>query len=117
MSITRRKFIKAASALSIGIAALFKAKPIKSDSDREVLGHKLHDEVSMSLLETYARSLALEDKTARWQAQMMFHKSQIAREGGGTMSHKLGSRHKAFVRKCEGKDLTEFELYLLQLDP
>jgi len=117
MSITRRKFIKAVSAFTVGIAALFKAKSGKPNTHREVLGYRLHGEVSVSLLETYARSLALEDKAARWQAQMMFHKAQLAREGGGTMSHKLGYQHRAFVRKYEGKALTESDLYILKLNP
>ena len=116
MSITRRKFIKAVSALAVGITGLFKARPARPSTNREVLGYKLHDEVSVSLLETYARSLALEDKAARWQAQMMFHKAQLAREGGGTMSHKLGYQHRAFVRKYEGKALTESDLYILKLN-
>jgi hypothetical protein len=117
MSVSRRMFIKATSILTVGIAALFKAKAVKSSTHREVLGYQLHDDVSVTLLERYARSLALEDKAARWQAQMMFHKAQLAREGGGTMSHKLGYRHRAFVRKFEGRALTESDLFILKLNP
>jgi hypothetical protein len=117
MSISRRKFIRATSIFTAGIAALFTAKVVRPSTHREVLGYKLHDEVSMTLLERYARSLALEDNAARWQAQMMFHKAQLAREGGGTMSHKLGYRHRAFVRKYEGKVLTESDLFILKLNP
>ena len=117
MSISRRKFVKATSILTIGFAALFKAKGVKSSTHRGVLGYQLHDDVSVSLLESYARSLALEDNGARWQAQMLFHKAQLAREGGGTMSHKLGYRHRAFVRKFEGKVLTESDLFILKLNP
>ena len=117
MSISRRKFVKAISVLTVGFAALFKAKTVKPSKHREVLGYQLHDDVSESLLKTYARSLALEDKAARWQAQMMFHKAQLAREGGGTMSQKLGYRHRAFVRKFEGRVLTESDLFILKLNP
>ena len=69
--------------------------------------------VSVSLLKTFARSLALEDKDARWQAQMMFHKGQVAREGGGTMSHKIGYKHKAFLNQQEDRDLTESDIFHL----
>jgi hypothetical protein len=48
---------------------------------------------------------------------MMFHKAQLAREGGGIMSHKLGHRHRAFVSKFEGRVLTESDLFHLNLKP
>ncbi len=37
---------------------------------------------------------------------MMFHKAQLARDGGGTMGHKLGSRHKVFLEAHEREKLS-----------
>jgi len=97
MPISRRKFINVASAFAVGFAAMFKAGNVKPDTGRKVLGYDLHDDVSVSLLKTYARSLALEDEDARWRAQMMFHETQLARRGGGTRAHVLGYQHDAFM--------------------
>ena len=113
MSISRRKFIRAASTFAIGFTAMFKAKGVKPASHNDLLGYKLHDDVCVSLLNTYARSLALDDERARWQAQMMFHEAQLAREGGGTMGHKLGYKHEAFVAQREGKVLTSSQTLAL----
>jgi hypothetical protein len=115
MSISRRKLIRVFSTLTIGIGAMFTAKVARPISHRELLGHKLHDDVSVSLLETYARCMALEDKDARWQAQMWFHEAQSARSGGGTMSQKLGHRLNAFLNKHEGKVLTPSDLHALTI--
>ena len=112
MSITRRKllgFVPAISALFVPVFGV-KAKPAKLE--RSCLGYLLHDDVSVSLLKTYARSMALEDKDARWEAQLMFHKAQIARQGGGTMGHKLGSLHMEFVEAHEqGRPVDKLQLW------
>ena len=112
MSISRRKllgFVPAISALFVPVARA-KAKPTKIE--RTYLGYQLHDDVGVSLLKRYARSLALEDKDARWEAQMMFHEAQIARQGGGTMGHKLGSLHREFVEPHElGRPVDKLELW------
>ena len=113
MSITLRKLIKAISTLASGTAVLCKTKFVKPSTHQEVLGYKLHDDVSVTLLKDYARSLALKDKDARWQAQMMFHKCQIAREGGGTQSHVLGYKHEAFLNWKETGVLTEDDKFHL----
>jgi hypothetical protein len=101
MSITRRKFIRSASIFAAGIGALFATRDAKPTHKRRVLGHIQHDDVSASLLDTYARSLALKDERARWTAQMMFHEAQLARRGGGTESQKLGYRHREFLKAHE----------------
>ena len=101
MSITRRKllgFVPAISALFLPVSRA-RAKP--KAHERTCFGYKLHDDVSVSLLKTYARSLALEDDDARWDAQVMFHEAQLSRRGGGTMSHKLGSLRREFVEAHE----------------
>ena len=115
MSISRRKFINAASTFAVGLVAMFTARRAKPDTCREALGYQLHDDVSVSLLKSYARSLALEDKDSRWQAQMMFHDAQMARSGGGTMGHKLGYKHEAFLKQQEGKVLTDSDFFALSL--
>ncbi len=99
MSVSRRKFLRIASTLGAGISGLFVARRAlpSPTTERDALGYKLHDDVSVSLLNTYARSLALKDERARWRAQMMFHKAQLARDQGGTEGHKLGYHHAAFV--------------------
>jgi hypothetical protein len=55
--------------------------------------------VCLSLLATYAQCLGLRDEDLSWQAQLMFHKAQMARGGGGTMAHKLGGQLKSFLRE------------------
>ncbi|MFC1795727.1 hypothetical protein ACFL1V_01460 [Pseudomonadota bacterium] len=103
MSLLRRKFLQHLTAIIAGLP--FAAKAVAQESPkRTALGYTLHDDVSLSLLETYARSLALKDADARWQAQLMFHQAQVARQGGGTMGHTLGYKHKAFVEEQEQKD-------------
>ena len=97
MSITRRKLLGLLPALSAGFMPALKAEPKPQQAAEILFGYQLHDEVSVSLLKTYARSLALEDEPARWEAQMMFHEGQLARRQGGTLGHKLGYRHNAFV--------------------
>lgn len=101
MSISRRKILGFFPFLAVGLIPSVKAEGPKQESPGTVLGHQLHDEVSVSLLNTYARSLALKDEDARWEAQMMFHEGQLARQRGGTLGHKLGYRHKAFVEAHE----------------
>ncbi len=103
MSISRREALRILSLASAGLATTVNAHESLFDQARVVLGCRLHDDVSLSLLLTYARSLALGDADARWQAQMMFHEAQLARDGGGTMGHKLGYRHKAFLEANERK--------------
>lgn len=93
-----------AAIASLPLAARAYGSPLEAPT--AVLGCQLHDEVSLSLLRTYARSLALQDADARRKAQMMFHKAQLARDGGGTMGHKLGSRHKVFLEAHEREKLS-----------
>lgn len=89
------------------LAALVAANehgPLKLQA-REIARHVTEsDPVSLSLLTTYARCLNLTDDRARWSAQMQFHRAQIAREGGGTMGHKLGGQLECFLREQEGDD-------------
>jgi hypothetical protein len=101
MSISRRKILGLLPALSAGFIPVAKADPKPLQTANEFFGHRLHDDVSVSLLTTYARSLALIDEKARWEAQMMFHEGQLARQRGGTLGHKLGYRHKDFVEAHE----------------
>ena len=101
MSISRRKFLRGASALTASIAFLFRSGVAKSNTTLELLGHRLHNDSSRSLVELYARSLALTDEDARWKAQEMFHAAQLSRWRGGTMGHKLGSLHRSFLEKQE----------------
>ena len=112
MSLSRRNLIQQLMAIIAGFP--FAAESIAQESPkRTVLGHTLHNDVSLSLLATYARSLALKDEDARWQAQKMFHEAQLARWGGGPMGHTLGSKHDAFLAQQEGKTLTEFQTFIL----
>ena len=101
MFITRRKILGLLPVLTAGFIPVVKADPKPRQAASEFFGHQLHDEVSVSLLKTYARSLALHDERARWEAQMMFHEGQLARRQGGTLSHKLGYRHRDFVEAHE----------------
>jgi hypothetical protein len=101
MSISRRNALKLFAAGTAGLPLTARAYGRPPEPPRIVLGCQLHDDVSLSLLQTYARSLALEDANARWKAQMMFHEAQLARNGGGTMGHKLGYRHKSFLESHE----------------
>jgi hypothetical protein len=105
MSISRRKILRFVPFLTVGFIPSAKAEEPKQESPGTVLGHQLHDEVSASLLNTYARSLALEDEEARWEAQMLFHEGQLARRSGGTRSHVLGYRHRNFVEAHEAQSL------------
>ena len=101
MYISRRKFLQTTTAITAGAVCLFKSEVAKPFTHREVLSHKLHDKVSFSLLDSYARCMALVNEDARWQAQMMFHEAQLARQGGGTMSHTLGYQLYAFLEAQE----------------
>ena len=101
MPITRRKLLGLFPFLTVGLVPSVKAETPKQEPPGTVLGHQLHDEVSVTLLKRYARSLALHDEKARWEAQMMFHEGQLARQRGGTDGHKLGYRHKDFVEAHE----------------
>ena len=105
MTISRRKILGFFPFLAVGLIPSVKAEGPKQESPEIVLGHQLHDEVSISLLNTYARSLALKDKDARWEAQMLFHEAQLARRGGGTTGHRLGYRHKHFIEAHETGNL------------
>jgi hypothetical protein len=53
----------------------------------------------LSLLASYAECLSLRDPELSSQAQLAFHKAQIARQVGGTMGHKLGHQLSAFLRQ------------------
>lgn len=53
----------------------------------------------LSLLASYAQCLRLRDPQLRWQAQRMFNKSQMARDGGGTMGQKLEVQLRTFLRE------------------
>jgi hypothetical protein len=101
MSITRRKLLGLLPAISAAFIPALRAKAKPARSSRSVLGYELHDDVSVSLLKRYARSLALKDEKVRWEAQRMFHEAQLARRGGGTLGHKLGYRHQDFVEAHE----------------
>ena len=72
MSITRRKLLGLLPAI---LAPAFRAEAKPDSSTRSVLGYQLNDDVSVSLLKRYARSLALQDEAARWEAQMLFNNS------------------------------------------
>jgi hypothetical protein len=101
MTITRRKILGFFPFLTVGLIPSAKAEQPTQEPSGTVLGHQLHDEVSVSLIETYARSLSLKDEDARWEAQIMFHEAQLARQRGGTLSHKLGYRHKELLEAYE----------------
>jgi len=101
MTISRRTVLGVLSALAASVIPVVKARNAEQEPLRTVLGHRLYDDVSVSLLKSYARSLALQDESARWEAQVMFHETQLARCGGGTLAHKLGSRHQAFLKAHE----------------
>jgi hypothetical protein len=101
MFITRRKLMRFVPFLAVALNAKGRTESVDSEGARAVLGVKLHDEVSVSLLKTYARSLALDDEEARWQAQIMFHQAQLARRFWGGESYELGHRHLEFLEENE----------------
>lgn len=101
MFVSRRKILGFLSVMPFGSISVATADESNQLSSNNVLGHQLHDDVSISLLHSYARALALENADARWEAQMMFHEAQLARQGGGTMGHKLGYRLKGFIEAHE----------------
>ena len=101
MFISRRKILGLLPVLSASFIPLAMADSKSPKTANEFFGHHLHDDVSASLLKTYARSLALTDEKARWEAQMMFHEAQLARQQGGTEGHRLGYRHKDAVEAYE----------------
>ena len=101
MSITRRKLLGLLPAISAVFVPATSAEAKPESSSSTILGYRLHDDVSVSLLKRYARSLALSDEKVRWEAQMMFHEAQLARRQGGTIGHKLGYRHRDFVAAHE----------------
>ena len=101
MSITRRKFLGLLPAVSAIFVPATSAAAKPESLSRTILGYRLHDDVSVSLLKRYSRSLALSDERVRWEAQMMFHEAQLARRQGGTIGHKLGYRHRDFVEAHE----------------
>lgn len=86
-----RKSTKTSPGAYLDIASLIK-------KDR-----KNSNTVCLSLLATYARCLGLPDPKLSWQAQLMFHEAQIARDGGGTMGHELGYQLKSFLEQAENK--------------
>lgn len=100
MSVSRRNFLGFFTALFSSITSWKPARAAKPDGARVVLGHQLHNDSDVSLVETYARSLALKGG-ASWEAAMMFHEAQLSRERGGTVGHKLGSMHRSFVEASE----------------
>ena len=112
MPVSRRTVLGVLSALTAGFIPVVKARNQEQEPLRTVLGHRLHDDVSVSLLKSYARSLALQDESARWQAQVMFHEAQLAR--GGTLGHKFGSRHLAFLKAHESGQLSVDEVEQLR---
>lgn len=101
MSITRRKFLGFLSLLIPGYSTIKVAKADPQAPPRSFMGHQLHDDVSVSLLALYARSLALRSPKKRWEAQAMFHQAQLSREQGGTIGHKLGGAHKGYLKAVE----------------
>ena len=101
MFISRRRILGFLPALPGGFIPVAQADSKPPKPTNEFFGHQLHDDVSISLLRTYARSLALIDEKARWEAQMMFHEGQLARQRGGTEGHRLGYRHKEAVEAYE----------------
>jgi hypothetical protein len=101
MSISRRKFLGFLTVLASGFSFSRPANARSHAPQRKFMGHQLHDDVSVSLLTLYARSLALKNPKERWEAQMMFHQAQLSREGGGTRPMKLGSIHKSYLREVE----------------
>jgi hypothetical protein len=101
MLITRRKLVRFVPFLAVALAAKGKTESPAGEAVHSVLGIKLHDEVSVSLLKTYARSLALDDEEARWQAQIMFHQAQLARRFWDDKSYELGHRHLEFLEENE----------------
>ncbi len=105
MNISRRKILGFFPLLTAGFFPVDKAQVKTDTAPKVVTDHQLRDDVSVSLLDTYARSLALKDEDARWEAQMLFHEAQLARRGGGTTSHRLGYRHKHFVEAHETGNL------------
>ena len=101
MFVTRRKLLGLLPAISAVLIPATSAEAKPESSSSTILGYRLHDDVSVSLLKRYARSLALSDERVRWEAQMMFHEAQLARRQGGTIGHKLGYRHRDFVEAHE----------------
>ena len=101
MFITRRKLMRFVPFLAVTLAAKGRAESPAGEAVNRVLGIKLHDEVSVSLLQTYARSLALDDEEARWQAQIMFHQAQLARRFWDGESYELGYQHLEFLEENE----------------
>lgn len=101
MPISRRTVLGVISALTASFIPGVETRTEEQDPLRTVLSHRLYGDVSVSLLASYARSLALKDESARWQAQALFHEAQLARRGGGTMGHKFGSRYLAFLKAHE----------------
>ena len=97
MFITRRKLIRFIPFLAAGLAAKGRTESLGGEDAGIIPDIRLHDEVSIALLKTYARSLALDDEEARWQAQIMFHQAQLARRFWDGESYELGHRHLEFL--------------------
>ena len=62
MFITRRKLIRFVPFLAAGLAAKGRAESLGGEDAGIILDIRLHDEVSIALLKTYARSLALDNE-------------------------------------------------------
>ena len=76
MSITRRKLLGLLPVISAAFIPTLRAEAKPDSTIRSVLGYRLHDDESVSLLKRYARSLALKDEEARHEAQKIFHRAE-----------------------------------------
>ena len=101
MFITRRKLMRFVPFLAVALAVKGRTESLDGEDARTVFGIKLRDDVSVSLVKTYARSLALDDEEARWQAQIMFHQAQLARRFWDGKSYELGHQHLEFLEENE----------------
>jgi hypothetical protein len=102
MFMSRRKLLGLLPAVYAPFIPASRAMGKTARTSRSVLRYEFHDEVSVRLLKTYARSLALADNKARWEAQMMFHEAQLSRQRcGDTLPQILGYRHNEFVEAHE----------------
>jgi hypothetical protein len=76
MYISRRRILGLLPFVPASLAPPITATAGSDRSPRHVLGYQLHDDHSIILLKRYARSLALQDERARFEAQKMFHKAE-----------------------------------------
>ncbi len=113
MSVSRRKMLGLISSVTAGLLPSVRGGESKRQAPTIVLGHQIHDQVSLSRLTTYARSLALTDRDARREATTLFHRSQIAAVYGPARAMRYGHNLELFLRSHETNDSSLLDELLL----